>query len=107
MGRTGVDSEGETRDIPARVREEVWDRDQGLCRVCGAWGGDSLAIHHIEYRSEGGLHVLTNLVSVHWMYAPRCHEVVHSNKRLWQPILLQVAQQPGVTALQVRRWLAG
>lgn len=100
---TGVDSQGETQSIPARVRAEVTERDGGLCRVCGSWG-ESLAIHHIVYRSHGGLHVASNLVSVHWMYAPRCHELVHANKGLWAPILLEVARTPGVTALQLRRW---
>lgn len=72
--------------------------------MCGSWG-ESLAIHHVRYRSEGGLHVLKNLVSVHWMYAPQCHEVAHANKGRWQPVLLYVARTPAVTALQVARWL--
>lgn len=80
------------------------ERDQHLCRVCGAYV-EHPALHHVRYRSEGGLHVITNLVTVHWMYAPQCHEVVHANKRRWQPILLYVARTPGVTALQVVRWL--
>lgn len=99
-----VDGKAETLEIPKALRAEVRDRDGGLCRFCGAWGGDELALHHVRYRSEGGLHVLENLVSVHWMYAPRCHEAAHGDKTRWQPILLQVAQQPGVTALQVARW---
>ena len=102
---TGVDGAAETKEIPARVRAEVYERDGGVCRVCGSYG-ESLALHHIRYRSEGGLHVPDNLVSVHWMYAPRCHELVHGNKRVWQPLLLEVAVTPGVTALQVRRWRA-
>lgn len=61
-------------------------------------------MHHIEYRSEGGLNVATNLVTVHWMYDPRCHELVHSLKRLWQPILLVVVQHNGVNARQLLRW---
>jgi hypothetical protein len=102
--RTGVDGEAETKAIPARVREEVYERDGGVCRMCGSYG-ESLALHHVRYRSEGGLHVAANLVSVHWMYAPRCHEVAHGMKPRWQPILLYVARTPGVTALQVARWL--
>lgn len=103
---TDVDAQAETLAIPQRVREEVRERDGGVCRVCGSYG-ESLALHHIRYRSEGGLHVPENLVSVHWMYAPRCHEVVHANKRLWQPLLLEVAVTPGVTALALRRWRDG
>lgn len=99
-----ADAVEETKAVPARVRRQVAERDNGLCRVCGSWGGENLALHHIRYRSEGGLHVVENLVSVHWMYAPRCHEVAHANKGLWQPLLLRVALTPGVTALQLRRW---
>jgi hypothetical protein len=99
---TDVDGKAETLAIPSSVRAEVQERDGGLCRMCGSWG-ESLALHHILYRSQGGLHVPENLVSVHWMYAPRCHEVVHGNKGIWQPILLRVALTPGVTALALRR----
>lgn len=94
----------ETLEVPARLRAEVVDRDAQLCRVCGSWV-EQPALHHIRYRSEGGLHVIENLVVTHWMYAPRCHELVHSNKGRWQPILLYVARTPGVTAFQVARWI--
>lgn len=102
--QTGVDGYAETKAIPARVRAEVMDRDANLCRVCGAYAEEP-ALHHVRYRSEGGQHVPENLVSVHWMYAPRCHEVMHANKGRWQPVLLYVARTPGVTAFQVARWL--
>lgn len=100
----GPDGREETLVIPARIRNEVRERDGDLCRVCGAYA-EHPALHHVRYRSEGGLHVPENLVTVHWMYAPRCHEVVHANKGRWQPILLYVARTPGVTAFQVARWL--
>lgn len=102
--RTGVDGAAETKAIPPALRAEVLERDGGCCRVCGAYV-EAPALHHIEYRSEGGLHVIENLVTVHWMYAPRCHELAHDNKRRWQPILKAIAMQPGVTAFQYARWL--
>lgn len=86
------------------MRREVEERDGNICRVCGSWA-ENPALHHVRYRSEGGLHVPSNLVTVHWMYAPRCHELVHRSKRIWQPILLYVARTPVVTAFQVARWL--
>lgn len=104
VGAGGVDGRAETLQIPTRLRSEVRDRDQDLCRVCGAHA-EHPALHHIEYRSEGGLHVIENIVTVHWMYAPRCHERMHAEKRRWQPILRYVARTPGVTAFQVARWL--
>lgn len=102
--RTGVDGASETKAIPPALRAEVLERDGHCCRVCGAWA-ENPALHHIEYRSEGGLHVIENLVTVHWMYDPRCHEVMHDNKRRWQPILQAIAMQPGVTAFQYARWV--
>lgn len=90
--------------VPADVREYVLDRDQGLCRVCGRYVAEP-ALHHVAYRSQGGLDVPSNLVTVGWLPGHDCHlSVVHRNKRLWQPILLAIVDRPGITALQWRRW---
>lgn len=91
-------------EIPTKVRAAVVERDQGTCRVCGSSTGESGALHHIVYRSEGGLHVVENLITVHWMYWPRCHERVHSRKALWQPVLLTAVGMDGVNGLQLLRW---
>lgn len=57
------------------------------------------ALHHIEYRSEGGLHVPDNLITIGWLFDHDCHlPVVHANKRLWQPILKVVVLHDGLTA---------
>lgn len=96
-------AQAETEAIPARVRAEAFARDNGNCRVCGATV-EHPALHHITYRSEGGLHVVENLVTVHWMFWPRCHELVHSNKKLWQPVLLEVVKHDGLNARQLLRW---
>ena len=99
----------ETLAIPQAIREQVDERDQRTCRVCGRYQGDARALHHVLYGGDdvgmGGrrLHEVDTLVTVCWMFNG-CHELVHSNKRLWQPLLLTVAQQPGITALQLRRW---
>jgi HNH endonuclease len=97
------DARAETVSIPAKLRAAVLERDNGCCRLCGSYA-ESPALHHITYRSEGGLHVIENLITVHWMFAPRCHELAHSRKAVWQPILKEIAMKPGVTALQYRRW---
>lgn len=91
-------------DIPANVRSQVDARDQGFCRVCGAHVKDSGALHHIEYRSQGGLHTVENLVTVHFMYWPRCHERVHGRKAFWQPLLQEVVKHDGLYAVQLARW---
>jgi 5-methylcytosine-specific restriction endonuclease McrA len=94
---------GETEAIPPAVRAAAYQRDNGCCRVCGSTAAEP-ALHHIVYRSEGGLNVVENVVTVHWMYWPRCHETVHSNKRLWQPLLLEVVKHDGLNARQLLRW---
>lgn len=91
-------------DIPASVRRAVYERDQGTCRYCGAGTGDNGALHHIAYRSEGGEHTPDNLVTVHSLFWPYCHEHIHRNKALWQPILREVVQHDGLYALQLLRW---
>ncbi len=97
------DGRWETGQIAASLRAEVNDRDNGVCRFCGAVP-ESPALHHIRYRSQGGLNQLDNLITVHWMYAPRCHERIHSQKHRWSEIGLYVAKNPGLTMLQVARW---
>lgn len=106
----------ETLAIPAAIRDAVDERDQLHCRVCGKWLGDRRALHHVVYggdaRGMGGrrVHEVTEIVTVCWLPGdplpgvPSCHERVHSNKSVWQPLLLAVAQRRGVTALQLRRW---
>jgi hypothetical protein len=106
----------ETLAIPQDVRDAVDERDRLHCRVCGKWLGDRRALHHVIYggdaRGMGGrrVHNVDEIVTVCWLPGdPKpgvqpCHERVHSNKHLWQPLLLEVARRRGITALQLRRW---
>ena len=94
----------ETEGVPKAVRQQVYERDGGCCRVCGRWV-DTPGLHHVRYRSEGGLDVVENLITIGWTPGHDCHlPVVHADKRLWQPILLAVLEAPGVTARQMLRW---
>lgn len=103
IDRVDGNAREETKSIPARVREEVLERDKGICRMCGMHA-ENPALHHVRYKSEGGTNTADNLITVHWMYEPRCHERIHSNKKVWQPLGLAVIATPGVTMLQLRRW---
>ena len=86
-------------DIPGPVRLAVHDRDQGTCRMCGSFA-TAPHLHHVDYRSQGGRHVVGNLVTLHF----GCHDRVHQDKGLWQPILREVVQHPGLNGMQLLRW---
>lgn len=100
----------ETLEIPDSVRRIIDDRDGGHCRVCGKYLGSERAIHHIVFggdeRGMGGrrVHDPDEMVTVCWLGANSCHDLVHSRKRLWQPYLLAIVHRPGTTAMQLKRW---
>lgn len=50
----------------------VRERDGHRCRVCGST--NELHVHHIRYRSQGGDHSPSNLVTL----CRVCHEKVHA-----------------------------
>lgn len=56
------------------------ERDR-RCRYCGTIR--NLDVHHIEYRSQGGNDDPHNLI----VLCSRHHELVHTDKGVWQPIL--------------------
>jgi hypothetical protein len=102
----------ETLAIPGWLREQVDDRDKQRCRVCGKYLAEARALHHIRFggarQGMGGRrdHSLDNLITVCWMWAGNCHDRVHSQKRLYLPVLEQLTVTPGVTGMQLMRWEA-
>ena len=54
------------------------------CQLCGST--NYLHRHHIYYRSQLGLTVPKNII----VLCERCHRLVHSNKKYWQPKLLEM-----------------
>lgn len=103
-----MSSREESLAIPRAVRDEVTERDGGLCRLCGR---TDVIAHHIAYGGDavgmGGrrFHHVDNIVSLGQFYDHRCHDVVHAQKLLWQPVLKVVITLPGVTGFQVYRWI--
>ena len=65
------------------IYKEIVEREK-WCRLCG--GTYSLHIHHIIYRSQGGLTKKENIIRL----CERCHRLVHSNKTYWQPRLIDM-----------------
>jgi hypothetical protein len=96
----------EDLDVPASVRAEVLERDGQCCRVCGRFV-EQPALHHIVFRSQGGLHVPGNLVTIGWIGEHDCHlRLAHGRDAAkWRELLQQVVVMPGgVTCLALARW---
>jgi len=72
--------------VPDGRRDEVLAVDGHRCRRCGGRGGYfGLHVHHVRYRwQKGGTHERNNLLTL----CGECHDVVHSNKKLYQPACL-------------------
>lgn len=71
-------------DIPHDVRQRTFEADGHRCRFCGT--EYVLHLHHIKYRSEGGPHEVSNLI----VLCLACHELVHTNKGRFQPLLQEI-----------------
>lgn len=67
-------------DIPTKVRKLVLARDGGACVRCGGTG--ALELHHRRYKSRGGKHDASNLVSVcGWGNHTGCHGWAHTDTK--------------------------
>lgn len=67
---------------------QVYNRDNGICQMCGT--NQNLHLHHILYRSQRRdlINEPTNCI----MLCSECHELVHSNKKKYQPMLLEMME---------------
>lgn len=77
--------------ISPAMRLAAIEADGYRCRYCGNLS-HNLAVHHIYYRSEARnepwLHQPHNLIT---LCNYPCHlDIVHGNKRLYQPLCLQI-----------------
>ena len=65
------------------LRLEVLERDRWRCRGCSAQVGE---LHHIKFRSQGGLDEASNLITL----CPSCHRRAHgTNGRQIKPEFLR------------------
>lgn len=65
------------------VRLAVAERDGAWCLLTGK-PGPGLHLHRVLYGSEGGEYVVANCVQL----SAEAHALVHSSKRVWQPLLV-------------------
>ena len=72
--------------VTADTYKKVIEREQYKCKLCGT--SQNLHLHHIIYRSED--RNLINEPSNCIMLCIKCHELVHSNKKEWQPKLKEL-----------------
>lgn len=83
----GINKVGKKRIfVKPEIYDQVFKRDKGKCRLCGT--SYNLHLHHIKYRSESKN--LINEPNNCIMLCDKCHKIVHSNKKKWQPILLNL-----------------
>ena len=55
--------------IPKKVKEKVWERDGHRCVGCGRWAPADWACAHYIARSQGGLGIEKNILTL----CPECH----------------------------------
>ena len=61
-------------EIPTRVKNAVYERDEGCCVWCGKRGGPNA--HYIP-RSQGGLGIAENVLTLCWECHLRYDQSVH------------------------------
>lgn len=68
-----------TRDGSVLSRQEIWEREKGVCGICGEVAeSDSWELDHIVPLAQGGSHTLSNLQVAH----PRCNRTKGGSMRV-------------------------
>ena len=74
----------EDNKLYATTRKQAYERDNGLCVLCGAIACE---VHHIVYRSHLGTSILSNLACL----CLQCHNEAHGvNAKAIRAHLLEV-----------------
>ena len=87
--KTPLKSVGKKRiTVDHKIYDEVMQRDNNCCRLCSC---NTVQLHHIIYRSESKelINEPTNCI----MLCVKCHQLVHSNKKKYQPILKDIIKR--------------
>lgn len=73
--------------VKPKIYDQVSKRDNYRCQLADITCEGGLELHHIIYRSENKnlINEPTNCI----MLCNRHHRLVHSNKHLWQPMLIE------------------
>jgi hypothetical protein len=74
-----------------KLRIKIRERDGDWCLFCGK-PGPGLHLHRVIYGSQGGKYEEHNCV----LLCGEHHGLVHTNKKKWQPLLLQHLSDPSI-----------
>ncbi len=66
---------------------ETITEEEPYCQICGKTY--ELHRHHIRYGACGRKTYFGNII----VLCEDCHRMVHSNKRKWQPVLIEMANK--------------
>ena len=70
--------------------KEVYDKTLELfnneCAICH---NNQVALHHIRYGACGRHTYMGNVIPL----CPNCHRLVHTNKKKYQPILIEIINE--------------
>ena len=63
-------------EIPKAVKEKVYKRDEGKCLICNRWVDVSNACCHFIARSQGGLGIEENILTL----CNNCHQLYDNSE---------------------------
>ena len=66
-----------------QVYRDTYELFDGCCALCG---NPFIQMHHIRYGAEGRKTYIGNVI----ILCQRCHQLVHTNKKYWQPRLIEI-----------------
>ena len=73
-------------DISQKVKDLVWHRDKQKCICCGIYVPKTCANAHFIKRSQGGLGILENIVTL----CPKCHyEEDHGQNTKFYEVIIE------------------
>ena len=69
-----------------QVYQKTLELFNNECALCG---NNEVAMHHIRYGACGRKTYMGNVIPL----CERCHRLVHSNKRKYQPMLIKIIDE--------------
>lgn len=76
--------------VKKEIYQQVYERDKGICVMLNYECKGKIELHHVQYRSERKdlINEPNNCVCLCTFH----HQLVHSNKKKYQPLLLKMLE---------------